>query len=131
MRATSGQLAVRQAISPATLGTIFGSAGKGMSLIVGETVLDIDRQIKAMVPADLLELPFGNLALGRPRDCLARDVNEVFDIAMRLSTAFSMSMFGAATSERGSHSIRRSTDSMCSVSAARYCLVQRPTWRSK
>ena len=100
VRAASGQLAVRQAISPATLGTIFGGAGKGMSLIVGETVLDIDRQIKAMVPADLLELPFGNLALGGPRDCLARDVNEVFDIAMRLSTAFSMSMFGAATSTR-------------------------------
>jgi hypothetical protein len=96
VRASGGQMAVRQAISPSTLQTIFGSAGKGMCLIVGETVLEIDRQIKSMVPANLLELPFGNMALGNARDCLARDLNEVFDIAMRLSTAFSMSMFGTA-----------------------------------
>jgi len=31
------------------------------------------------------------------RDCVARDVNEVFDIAMRLSTAFSLSTFGTDT----------------------------------
>lgn len=95
VRATNGPMAVRQAIPPATLQTIFGSAGKGICLMVGETVLELDRQIKDMVPADLLELPFGNMALGSAHDCLARDLNEVFDIAMRLSTAFSTSMFGA------------------------------------
>lgn len=99
VRAANGQAAVRQAIAPATLNTIFGTAGKGMGLIVGETVLDIDRQIKAMVSIEMMELPFGNLELGNVRDCLARDVNEVFDIAMRLSTAFSMSMFGAVIND--------------------------------
>lgn len=99
VQSVGGQMAVRQAIAPATLNTIFGTAGKGIGLIVGETVLDIDRQIKSMVSLELMELPFGNIELGSVRDCLARDVNEVFDIAMRMSTAFSMSMFGAAIND--------------------------------
>lgn len=96
VRARSGQASVRQAIPPATLASLFASAGKGMVFLVGQTVLDLKRQLDELVPVEELELAFGGFSFGSPRDCVARDANEVFDIAMRLSTAFSMSMFGAA-----------------------------------
>lgn len=101
VRARTGQATVRQTISPPTLAAMFGTAGKGMCLVVGETVLELDRQLKNMVPVQQLELPFGNIDLGPERDCLARDLNETFDIAMRLSSGFSMSLFGAKNTEQG------------------------------
>lgn len=96
VRARSGQASVRQAIPPATLASLFGSAGKGMVFLVGQTVLDLKRQLDLLTSVENLELAFGGFRFGTPRDCVARDANEVFDIAMRLSTAFSMSTFGAA-----------------------------------
>jgi len=99
VRGTNGQGTVRQAISPSTLHQLFGSAGKGMALLVMQTALSIQQQLEAKVEVEGLFMPFGNLVLGQWRDCVARDLNEVFDIAMRLSTAFSMSMFGSRTAE--------------------------------
>lgn len=107
VRGVNGQATVRQAIAPPTLHSIFGEAGKGMLLIVGHTVLDIRRQLDNQVPVELLELPFGNVDLGDVRDCVARDINEVFDIAMRLSTAFSMSAFGVRTEDKSDKEARR------------------------
>lgn len=107
VEARSGQATVRQAIAPPTLTAIFGTAGKGMSLIVGETVLELDRQIKNMVAIDQLELPFGNIHVGPARDCLARDLNETFEIAMRLSSGFSVSAFGTRVAEKGDSEARR------------------------
>jgi hypothetical protein len=74
VRASSGQATVRQAIQPAMLASLFGSAGKGMLLIVGQTVLEIRRQLDEAVPVSQLELPFGGMALGHERDCVARDL---------------------------------------------------------
>jgi len=107
VRARTGQATVRQTISPPTLSAMFGSAGKGMCLVVGETVLELDRQLKNMVPVQQLELPFGSTGLGPERDCLARDLNETFDIAMRLSSGFSMSLFGAKKAEEGDGEARK------------------------
>jgi hypothetical protein len=95
VRAASGQATVRQAIPPAVLSTLFTTAGKGMVLIVGHTVLDIRRQLDEGIAVERLDLPFGATTLGRARDCIARDINEVFGIAYRLSSAFAISEFGA------------------------------------
>jgi len=97
VRSASGQASIRQAISPATVTHLFGAAGQGMTFLVGHTVLDIKRQLDELVPVEQLEPAFGGLRFGNMRDCVARDVNEVFDIAMRLSTAFSLSTFGTDT----------------------------------
>ena len=95
VRSAGGQASVRQAIPPSTLAAIFGSAGKGMVFVVGQTVLELKKQLDGLLSVEQLEFPFGGLRLGHARDCVARDANEVFDIAMRLSTAFSLSTFGA------------------------------------
>jgi len=110
VRGMDGHASVRQAIAPPTLHSIFGDAGKGMQFVVGQTVLHIREQLDLMVHIEHLEMPFGNTYLGASRDCLARDVNEVFDIAMRLSTAFSMSAFGVQTAEKADHEARRAFD---------------------
>lgn len=107
VRGKAGQATVRQAIAPSTLHSIFSEAGKGMQLIVGHTVLDLRQQLEMQVPVEALEIPFGNTEIGSARDCLARDLNEVFDIAMRLSTAFSLSAFGVRTSEKADQEARR------------------------
>ena len=96
VRATSGQAFVRQAIPPADLSAMFGSAGKGMALIVGQTVLEIRRQLDEAITVERVDFPFGGIALGSARDCVARDLNEVFGISMRLSSAFAISGFGAS-----------------------------------
>ena len=99
VRAASGQATVRQAIPPATLLGMFGSAGKGMMLIVGNTVLDIHRQLDNAVQVEQLDMPFGGLQLGPGRECAARDLNQIFDIAMRMGSAFSISNFGVSDQE--------------------------------
>lgn len=95
VRSAQGQASVRQAIPPSVLNTLFGSAGKGMVFVVGQTVIELKKQLDALSSVEHLEFPFGGFRLGGIRDCIARDANEVFDIAMRLSSAFSLSTFGA------------------------------------
>lgn len=99
VRSLDGQATVRQAIEPPTIASMFGDAGKGTVLIVGTTVLELHKQLNNLVPVELLEMPFGGIQLGKPRDCVARDVNEVFGIAMRLGSGFSASLFGTAVDE--------------------------------
>lgn len=94
VRSAKGQASVRQAVAPAMLASMFGTAGKGMMLVVGQTVLSIRRQLDAAVPVEQISLPYGGFQTGSMRDCVARDLNEVFDIALRLSSAFSVSNFG-------------------------------------
>lgn len=93
-RAASGQSQVRQAIPPATLNAMFTTAGKGMQLIVGTTMLEMQKQLDAGVRPEDLDPPFGGVRLGHPRDCVARDLNEVFAVAIRLTSAFGVSDFG-------------------------------------
>ena len=95
VRSSGGQASIRQAIPPSTLTAIFGNAGKGMVFLVGQTVLELKKQLDTLASVESLDFPFGGFHIGAPRDCIARDANEVFDIAMRLSTAFSLSTFGA------------------------------------
>lgn len=103
VRSKGGQATVRQAIPPSTVASLFGPAtGKGMMFMVGQTIIDLKRQLDEFVPVEALEPAFGGFQLGAMKDCIARDANEVFDIAMRLSTAFSLSTFGveAPTADR-------------------------------
>lgn len=108
VRAAAGQSQVRQTIQPAALASMFGEAGKGMVFIVGKTVLSIRQQLDAGVPPLRVEMPFGGLALGRERECLAHDMNEVFEVAFRLGGAFGVSNFGRA--EAVSEETRRAFD---------------------
>lgn len=108
VRAASGQSQVRQAIPPSTVSTLFGSAGKGMSLVIGNTVAAFQKQLDSGIPVDELQAPFGGVALGDPRDCLAHDLNEVFEVAARLGGAFSASQFGRT--ERPSAETQRAFD---------------------
>lgn len=96
VRTPSGQSQVRQLIAPPTLASMFGSAGAGMKLIVVQTMLALQKQLEAGVVVEDLQPPFGGLSLGEPRDCVAHDVNEVFEVAFRLAGAFGSSQFGAA-----------------------------------
>lgn len=95
VRGPKGHASVRQVIAPATVASMFGSAGKGLMLMVGTTVLDIRRQLDAQISVEQLELPFGALHFGQMRDCVARDLDEAFEVALRLSSAFAVSQFGA------------------------------------
>jgi hypothetical protein len=108
VRAASGQSQVRQALPPSTVLALFGSAGKGMGLVVSNTVLSLQRQLDNGVPVAELQSPFGGVALGEPRDCIAHDLNEVFEVAGRLGGAFSASQFGNA--ERPSVETQRAFD---------------------
>lgn len=95
VRAASGQSSVRQAIPPDVLTALFGQdSGKGMQAMVAETVIALQRQLDAGVPVEQIEPPFGGFELGTPRDCVARDTAEVFDVGVRLSAAFGLSNFG-------------------------------------
>lgn len=96
VRTASGQSQVRQSIAPATIQAMFGVGAKGTMLLVGKSILGLETQIKDGARVEELTLPFGGLQLGTSRDCLGRDVNEVFDIAGRLSGAFGASQFGLA-----------------------------------
>lgn len=95
-RAESGQSQARQVVGPATLNAMFGSAGKGMQLIVSSTVIAIQSQLDEGVRVEELQYPYGGLHLGRARDCVAHDLNEVFEVAVKLSSAFGTSTFGQA-----------------------------------
>lgn len=86
---------VRQLISPPTLRAMFGQAGNGLQVVVGETVLAIQQQLDAGIKPDQLDMPFGGQGLGRARDCLAHDLEEVFSVAARMAGAFGISQFGA------------------------------------
>lgn len=99
VRSKEGQAAVRQAIDPPTLVHMFGAEGKGMQFIVGSTVLKIHQQLDALASVDSLTFPFGDIQLGHPRDCLARDANEVFGIALRMSSGFALSSFGLSAEQ--------------------------------
>lgn len=110
VKARDGQTTVRQTIQPPTLAAMFGTAGRGMNLIVGDTVLKIDEQLRNMVPIELLELPFGGMHLGPERDVVARDVNEAFDVAMRMGSGFAISNFGARVREAGDKEARKAFD---------------------
>lgn len=95
VRAASGQSQVRQSVAPPVLAGLFGTAGKGIASMVGATVIDLQGQLDKGVPIEGLDMPFGGFAFGAHRDCAARDMNEVFDIAVKLSAAFGQSNFGA------------------------------------
>lgn len=95
VRAASGQSSVRQAIPPDVLAALFGQdAGKGMQAMVADTILALQRQLDQGVPTEQVAPPFGGFELGAPRDCVARDITEVFDVGVRLSAAFGLSNFG-------------------------------------
>lgn len=94
VRATSGQSQIRQCVAPAVLGGLFGTAGKGIASIVGTTVIDLQRQLDLGTGVDELDMPFGGFLLGPHRNCTARDMNEVFDIAVKFSAAFGQSNYG-------------------------------------
>lgn len=94
VRAGSGQSQVRQIISPPMLNAMFATAGKGMQLIVGTTVIQLQEQLNQGVAVENLQYPFGGVRTGVGRDCVANDLNEVFEVAIRLSTAFGVSNFG-------------------------------------
>lgn len=108
VKANSGQSQVRQLITPAALNSMFGTAGAGMRLIVGKTTLHLQRQLDAGVGVADLAFPFGGIEFGAARDCVARDLNEVFEVAFRLGGAFGVSHFGAV--EKPSHETRRAFD---------------------
>jgi hypothetical protein len=94
VRAASGQSQIRQSIAPAVL-SLFGTAAKGMSAIVGATVVALQKQLDHGMAVETLNMPFGGFSLGVHRDCVARDMNEVFDVAVKFSAAFGQSNFGA------------------------------------
>ena len=99
VRSKGGQATVRQAIDPPTIAAIFGKEGKGMQFIVGTTVLKIHEQLSKLVPVSKLEFPFGDIHRGTGRECTARDANEVFGIALRMSSGFAQSSFGMSQQE--------------------------------
>jgi hypothetical protein len=94
VRAASGQAQVRQSIAPAVLTGLFGQAGRGVASMVGSTVLDIQEQLNSGCSVESLDMPFGGFFLGSLRDCVARDINEVFDVAVKFSAAFGQSNYG-------------------------------------
>jgi hypothetical protein len=79
-----------------------------MGLVISNTVLALQRQLDRGVPVAELQPPFGGVALGAPRDCVAHDLNEVFEVAARLGGTFSASQFGKA--ERPSAETQRAFD---------------------
>jgi hypothetical protein len=107
-RAASGQSQARQLITPAALSSMFGSAGAGMRVLVVQTTISIQRQLDKGISVAELQMPFGGVELGSPRDCVAHDFNEVFEVAFRLGGAFGVSNFGS--SEKPSEETRRAFD---------------------
>ena len=96
VRAASGQAQVRQSIAPAVLAGLFGQAGRGIVSLVGATVIELQAQLNNGQTVESLEFPFGGFSLGSLRDCVARDINEVFDVAVRFSAVFGQSNYGAS-----------------------------------
>jgi hypothetical protein len=108
VRTESGQMRVRQLITPGAIHSMFGSAGSGMKLVIVKTVLELQRQLDQGVAFEALQFPFGGLHFGPPRDCIGSDLNEVFEVAFRLGGAFGMSTFGRV--ETPSTETRRAFD---------------------
>jgi len=79
-----------------------------MRLIVGKTTLVLQQQLDKGVRVEDLSLPFGGILLGGARDCVATDLNEVFEVAFRLGGAFGVSNFGSI--ETPSAETRRAFD---------------------
>lgn len=105
VRAASGQAQVRQSIAPAVLAGLFGQAGRGVASLVGATVIELQTQLNNGQTVESLEMPFGGFFLGSLRDCVARDINEVFDVAVKFSAVFGQSNYGA--SEEATDSSKR------------------------
>ncbi len=99
VRARNGQATVRQAIDPPLLTKMFGDEGKGMQFVVGTTVIKLQQQLNQMIPVEELRQPFGGIELGAAHDGLARDLQEFAGMALRMSSGFAMSSFGARTEE--------------------------------
>lgn len=108
VRAKSGQAQVRQLITPSALNSMFGSAGAGMRLVIGKVALSVQQQLDGGVPVEELAVPFGGFEFGATRDCIATDLNEVFEVAFRLGGAFGLSHFGVQ--EKPSDETRRAFD---------------------
>ena len=108
VRSASGQSQVRQLITPAALNNMFGTAGAGMRLIAAKTALLIQQQLDKGISVEELQMPFGGFEFGPPRDCVASDLNEVFEVAFKLGGAFGLSQFGSQ--EKPSEETRRAFD---------------------
>jgi hypothetical protein len=87
---------------------MFGQAGSGMKVVVVQTCMALQKQLDSGVVVERLAMPFGGAALGGPRDCVANDLNEVFEVAFRLGGAFGISGFGSV--EKPSEETRRAFD---------------------
>lgn len=94
VRAATGQAQVRVALEPATLSAMFGPAGKGVQAMVTTVVVGLQHQLDEGIAVERLQMPFGGFEFGHPRDGVARNMNEVFDVAVRLSAGFGLSAFG-------------------------------------
>lgn len=101
VRAQSGQTQVRQSVAPAVLSGLFGAAGKGVASMVGATVIDLQKQLDQGILVEDLSMPFGGFQIHTPRDGVARDINEVFDMAVKLSAVFGQSNFGTREEVEG------------------------------
>ncbi len=108
-RAASGQAKARRLVAPAALAGMFGSDAKGMHVLVEQTVTSLQKQLDKGLLVDELQPPFGGLGFGAPRDCVAHDFNEVFEVAFRLGGAFGISTFGA-TSKPSEETLRAFTE---------------------
>jgi hypothetical protein len=95
VRAASGQASIRQVVQPPVLSAMFGSdVGKGVHTMVAASVIEVQRQLDDGTAAEQAKLPMGGFRFGPARDAVARDLNEVFDVAVRLTCAFGQSAFG-------------------------------------
>lgn len=99
VRAASGQSQVRQIIDPSTVNALFGAAGKGVQGMLAAVVVGLQHQLDAGVPAQDVVPAFGGFAFGHGRDGVARDLSEVFDVAVALSSGLAESPFGLAPRE--------------------------------
>lgn len=95
VRAASGQSSIRQVIDPATLNAMFGSHHhKGMHWMVSNVVVHAQKALDQGVPVEQLTFAFGGFQRLHARDCVARDLNEVFDLAVSMASGFVDSPFG-------------------------------------
>lgn len=108
VRTAKGEASVRQLIAPHLIRSMFGEAGKGMLLVVTQTVVSLQRQLDAGIKVEAVDAPFGGISLGHPRDCVARDLAEAFEVATHMSSAFAISEFG--TKETPSYETRKAFD---------------------
>ena len=94
VRAASGQAQVRQLISPPVIAGLFGEASKGIASMITTTVVRLQDQLNSGLRVEELQLPYGGFSLADSRECVAHDINEVFDLAFRFSSAFGQSNYG-------------------------------------